>query len=41
MLHLYHFESLINSMAISLGYEFSPNMMGIQERYNKKIHEDH
>ena len=38
MLHLYYFESLKNSMAIRLGYEFSPNMMGIQEGYNKNFH---
>ena len=41
MIHLYYFESLINSMEICLGYEFSSNMMGIQERYNKNFHEDH
>ena len=41
MLHLYYFESLKNIMAICLGYEFSPNMMGIQEGYNKNFHEDH
>ena len=35
MLHLYYFESLINSMEICVGYEFSHNMMGIQEGYNK------
>ena len=40
MLHLYYFESLKNSMAICLGYEFGPNMMGIQEEYNKNFHED-
>ena len=28
-------------MAICLGYEFGPNMMGIQEGYNKNFHEDH
>mgnify|MGYP005817134341 CR=1 FL=1 len=41
MLHLYYFESLINSMAICLVYEFSPNMIGIQDSYNKNSHEDH
>ena len=41
MLHLYYFLSLINSMAIFLGYEFSPNKMGIQEGCNKKFDEDH
>ena len=25
-------------MAICLGYEFRPNMMGIQEGYNKNFH---
>jgi len=38
MLHLYYFGTLENSMAIGLGYEFSPNMMGIQEGYNKNFH---
>ena len=38
MIHLYYFESIINIMAICLGYEFSPNMMGIQEGYNKNYH---
>ena len=38
MLNLYYFEILINSMAICPGYEFSPNMMGIQEGYNKNFH---
>ena len=41
MLRLYYFESLINGMAICLGYEFRPNMMAIQEGYNKNFHEDH
>ena len=41
MLRLYYFECIINSMAICLSYEFSPNMMGIQEGYNKNFHEDH
>ena len=41
MLHLYYFESLKNSMEIFLGYEFGPNMMGIQEGYNKSFHVDH
>ena len=41
MLHLYHFESLRNRMAIWLGYEFIPNMMDIQEGYNINFHEDH
>ena len=41
MLHFYYFESLKKSMAIFLGYEFSPNMMGIQEGYNKNFHENH
>ena len=25
-------------MVIGLGYEFSPNIMGIQEGYNKNVH---
>ena len=25
-------------MEICFGYEFSPNMMGIQEEYNKNFH---
>jgi hypothetical protein len=41
MPHLYYFESLKNSMAIFLGYEFGPNMMGIQEGYNKNFHKEH
>jgi hypothetical protein len=41
MLHLYYFESLEYSMEIGLGYEFSPNMMGIQEGHNKNFHDDH
>ena len=41
MLHLYYFESLKNIMAIFLGYEYCPNMMGIQDGYNKNFHEDH
>ena len=27
-----------NSMVIFFGYKFSPNMIDIQEGYNKKIH---
>ena len=38
MLHLYYFESLYKSMVVFFGYETSPNMMGIQEGYNKNIH---
>ena len=37
MLHLDYFESL-NSMVICFGYEISPNMMGIQEGYDKNFH---
>ena len=29
---------VLNSMVIFLGYEFSPDMMGIQEGYNKNFH---
>jgi hypothetical protein len=28
-------------MAIFLGYEFGPNMMGIQEGCNKNFHKEH
>ena len=31
-------ESFSNSMVICFGYEFSPNMIGIQEGYNKNFH---
>jgi len=27
-------------MAICFGYEFSPNMIGIQEGYNKNYHKE-
>ena len=29
---------VLNSMVICFGYEFSPNMMSIQEGYNKNYH---
>ena len=29
---------VLNNMVICFGYEFSPNMMGIQEGYNKNFH---
>ena len=29
---------VLNNMVIFFGYEFSPNMMGIQEGYNKNFH---
>ena len=29
---------VLNSMIICFGYEFSPNMIGIQEGYNKNFH---
>ena len=29
---------VLNIMVICFGYEFSPNMMGIQEGYNKNFH---
>ena len=32
------FWESLNSMVIFLGYEFIPNMMGIQEGYNKNFH---
>ena len=41
MLHLYYFESLIILMAICMGYEIGPNMIGTQEGYNKNFHVDH
>ena len=28
-------------MATSMGYEIGPNMIGIQEGYNKNFHVDH
>ena len=28
-------------MVVCYGYEFSPNMMGIQEGYNKNFHKVH
>jgi len=28
-------------MVICTGYEFGPNMIGIQEGYNKNFHVDH
>ena len=32
------FWESLKSMVIWLGYEFGPNMMGIQEGYNKNFH---
>ena len=32
------FWESLNIMVICLGYEFSPNMMGIQEGYNQNFH---
>ena len=40
MIH-YIILRVLNNMVICFGYEFSPNMMGIQEGYNKIFHEDH
>ena len=37
MLNLYYFESLLEQYGICYGYEFSPNMMGIEEGYNKNF----
>ena len=34
------FWESLKSMAICLGYEFSPNMMDIQEGYNKNFHKE-
>ena len=38
MVHLDYFESLYNSMVIFFGYEISPNMIGVQDGYNKNFH---
>ena len=38
MFNLYYFESLLNIMGICFGYEFNPNMIGIQDGYNKNFH---
>ena len=38
MLHLYYFESLLEQHGIWFGYKISPNMMGIQDGYNKNFH---
>ena len=38
MLNLYYFKSLIEQHGNLLGYKISPNMMGIQEGYNKNFH---
>ena len=35
------FWESLNSMVIFLGYEFSPNMIGIQRGYNKNFHIEH
>ena len=32
------FWEYLNSMVIFFGYKFSPNMIGIQEGYNKNFH---
>ena len=38
MLHIYYFESLLEQHGNLIGYKFSPNMIGIQEGYNKNFH---
>ena len=38
MLHLYYFRVFLDIMVIFFGYEFSPNMIDIQEGYNKNFH---
>ena len=38
MLHLYYFESLLEQHGIFFGYKISPNMIGIQDGYNKNYH---
>ena len=35
---LISFWESLSSMVVFFGYEFSPNMMGIQEGYNKNFH---
>ena len=37
MLHLDYFE-ILNSMVIFFVYKISPNMIGIQDGYNKNYH---
>ena len=37
MIHLYYFESLLEQHG-NLLYKISPNMMGIQDGYNKNFH---
>ena len=32
------FWEYVNNMVILFGYKFSPNMIGIQEGYNKNFH---
>ena len=38
MLHLYYFEILLEQHGICFDYKISPNMMSIQDRYNKNYH---
>ena len=38
MLHLYHFESLLEQHGIFYGYKIGPSMMSIQVGYNKNYH---
>ena len=35
---LISFWESLNNMVVFFGYEFSPNIMGIQEGYNKNFH---
>ena len=37
MLHLYYFESLLEQHGIFYGYKITPNMIGIQDGYNKNF----
>ena len=38
MIDLYYFESLLERHGICFGYKISPNMIGIQDWYNKNFH---
>ena len=38
MLHLYYFESTLEQHGNFFGYKISPNMIGIQDGYNKNYH---
>ena len=38
MLHLYYFESPLVQHGIFFGYKIGPDMIGIQNGYNKNYH---